>query len=311
MEQQWERSWIRWKLAKSGMGMLVLDFPPFQSVDHHAYTMGNKDGTDTVYCLDANSGKVVWKYSYPCKLNPIQYEGGPNATPTYHDQKIYVLSKEGHLFCLEAKTGKMLWSNHTKTFDITPPKFGFASSPFIHKDLVILNVGTGGTALNKDTGKVVWKSDSGEDDKCYATPFPFSIEGKNALAFFVGDKLLAIDPLTGAEYWQIPWKSKYNVHAPAPAFFKNKVFVSAGVNKDCVLFDLAAGKPKQIWENKNLRNDFLNAIYYKGHLYGIDGSASRRSRLVCLNAETGEVKWKNPDLGFRKSFVGRWEAYYT
>ena len=51
------------------------------------YSMGNDDGTDYVYALDAKTGKVVWEYSYACALTPNLYEGGPNATPTVHEGK--------------------------------------------------------------------------------------------------------------------------------------------------------------------------------------------------------------------------------
>ena len=274
-------------------------FSSITVVGNRAYTMGNRDNTDTIYCLNSDrSGEILWTYSYPCKLDPNQYEGGPNTTPTYHNQKIYVLSKEGHIFCLEAEKGKVVWSAHTKDFGITPPGFGFSGSPVIHGNLLLLNVGTGGAALKKNTGEIIWKSESKGDDKCYATPFPFSRKGKDAYAFFVGEKLLTIDPLTGSQYWQIPWKSTYNVHTPSPTFFNNKVFVSAGHNKKCSLFDVTGDKPKIIWENKNMHNDFLNSIYHKGYLYGIDGAASRRAKLVCLDAATGNIQWKNTDIGF-------------
>ena len=118
------------------------------------------------------------------------------------------------------------------------------------------------------------------------------------LHFLSANKLLAINPANGSEYWHIPWETKYNVHPSSPAYFKNKLFLSAGVNKECALYNLEGNAPKLIWKNKNLRNDFLTSIYHGGYLYGIDGNASRRSRLACIDANSGDVRWKNNEIGF-------------
>src|SRR5690606_14448176 len=64
------------------------------------YTMGNENDTDTVYCLDAKTGKEIWKHSYPCPLDPNVYEGGPNATPILDGKNVFTLSRKGDLFCL-------------------------------------------------------------------------------------------------------------------------------------------------------------------------------------------------------------------
>ena len=275
-----------------------IGFSSISVVGDRLYTIGNQNDTDTIYCLKVDNGQVIWKHSYPCKLNPNQYEGGPNSTPTYNNQRIYVLSKEGHIFCLDADNGKVIWSAHTKGMGIRPPRWGFSGSPVVKRNRVILAIGLGGAALDKRTGKVIWKSESGEDDKCYAAPLPFLWKNKEAMAFFVGNKLLAVDPQTGSQYWHIPWESKYNIHPASPAFIDDHMFVSAGLEKDCALYDLSGDTPKMIWQNKNLRNDFLNSIYYKGALFGISGSASRRCELVCLSPKTGKVLWKNTDIGF-------------
>ncbi len=275
-------------------------FSSIAVVDGRVYTIGNRNDYDTVFCLNAKDGKIIWTYSYPCKLNPLQYEGGPNTTPTFSSNKLYVLGKEGQLFCFNPKNGAVLWSDHLSKHQINPPKFGFSCSPIIYKDLLILNVGQGGAAFDKNNGRLVWKSQSGDDDKCYATPLKIGWKGLDSFTFFVGDALLNINPLDGSEHWRILWKTKYNVHPSAPAYFSDNLFVSAGNKKGCALYSLAIGNdsPELLWSNKNMHNNLLNSIYDDGFLYGIDGSASRRSRLKCIDANTGAVRWKNDAIGF-------------
>jgi hypothetical protein len=114
------------------------------------YTAGNfnKD-TDALSCLDAASGKQLWRHEYPEPLAPKFYSGGCSATPTVHDGKVYFASKSGKVFCLNADTGKVIWN---KEFGRKPPTWGFASSALIRGKAVIFNAGSSGMAYDKDSG---------------------------------------------------------------------------------------------------------------------------------------------------------------
>ncbi len=286
------------KIAPLWTAAVGTGFSSVAVVGDRLFTMGNADETDTVYCLSAADGSVVWRHSYPCKLIPLQYEGGPNTTPTWHEKKVYTLGKEGQLYCLAADNGSVVWSHDLREGGVQAPKFGLSGSPVVTGDIVLINAGSGGAAFHKDTGAVVWKSTPGEDDKCYATPALFTHESKVAAAFFVGDRLIAIDPATGKELWRVPWSTKYDVHPVAPVFFDNKMFVSAGNDKDCALYQLDANGPTLLWEKDTMSNQLLNSIYREGSLFGVDGSTGRRSSVVCLDAVTGDVRWSNPDTGY-------------
>src|ERR1041385_7047606 len=156
-ETGWAAQWpaggpkILWK-AKVGIG-----FASFAVGDGRACTVGNKDDTDTVFCFDANTGAVVWKFSHPSKLDPKFYEGGPSATPTVDGDRVYTFSKRGVLHCLGAAKGDVIWSKDLmKELNAEMPTWGFASSVYIEGDLAIVNAGSAGAALDKKTGKVVW-----------------------------------------------------------------------------------------------------------------------------------------------------------
>ena len=265
--------------------------------DGRAYTMGNKEGKDIVYCLNTDTGKIVWQYNYSCKLDPNLYEGGPNATPTISDGKVYSLSREGHMYCLDAKTGKALWARFAQEdFDAIPPTWGFSGSPTVLGKVVVYNVGSAGLALDKETGRQVWST--GGENAGYATPVPYTLYDHTWVALFAADRLIGINPKNGEELWQYEWITPYKVNAAVPVFFNNFVFVSSGYNTGCALVDVSKSKPNEVWRNKQLRNQFSSSVLWRNHIFGIDGNANRRSKLICLELASGTAKWSSKKIGF-------------
>src|SRR5262249_17670557 len=121
---------------------------------------GGFAGKERVLCLDVADGKVIWKHEYDCPYK-IYYPDGPRCTPLVHQGKVYTLGGMGDLVCLDAKKGDVLWSkNLAKEYKTEPPVWGYAAHPLIDGDLLYTLAGGEGSnvvALNKDTGREVWK----------------------------------------------------------------------------------------------------------------------------------------------------------
>jgi outer membrane protein assembly factor BamB len=125
--------------------------------DGRVYTIGNKKKTDTIYCLDADTGTEIWTYSYPCVGEGKGYPG-PASTPTVDGGHVYTLSREGHFFCLDAKSGKVIWSRHVvEDFGAKTPEWEYASSPLILDNMVIVDAGMA-LAVDRATGNLIWKT---------------------------------------------------------------------------------------------------------------------------------------------------------
>src|SRR5262245_47346692 len=77
----------------------------------NAFARTRVAGVERVLCLDAATGKEVWKHEYPCEY-AISYPGGPRCTPTVDGDRVYSLGAMGDLVCLDAKTGKPLWAHN-------------------------------------------------------------------------------------------------------------------------------------------------------------------------------------------------------
>ena len=275
---------IVWKI-EIGTG-----FSAVSVVDGRAYTMANinKD-TDVVYCLDALTGQEQWRHEYPEPLNPKFYDGGCSATPTVHEGKVYTISKKGAAFCLDAKTGDVIWE---RNLDFKPPTWGFAGSVLILDDLAIYNVGSAGLGLNKATGEVVWKSDN--DVSGYATPVPYQKDGTTKVCLFGKDSVMGLDPETGTVLWSYPWQTKHDVNAANPIIHDEKVFITSGYGHGCALIDISSSELKLVWENKNMRSQMSGPVLIDGFLYGIDDN-----QLACVEWTTGRQQWteKAPGKG--------------
>lgn len=294
-ETGWTSDWsgagpaIRWR-AQVGTG-----FSTVAVNVGRVFTMGNENGTDTVHALDAESGIVLWRHSYPCELDPRYYEGGPGATPTVDGDRVYTFSKKGHVFCLQAATGQVIWSADIReALSLELPEWSFAGSPLIHGDLVILNAGPAGTALDKHTGKIAWSSGTGRSG--YATPLPFTHAGRDGVAIFSAKALLAVEPGTGRELWRFPWESSREVNAADPLIHGNRMFISTSTGS--ALLEFSDRHITPVWVKKGFFINYFNpAVLLDGHIYGLDGTTHRPTALICIELESGELKWKQAGFG--------------
>jgi outer membrane protein assembly factor BamB len=261
------------------------------------YTMGNNGSdTDTIWCLDAATGKVNWKHSYPCPLDAKYYEGGTSSTPIVDGEHVYSISRKGNLFCLDAATGKVLWSkNLPAELNCEIPTWGFAGSPLVDGDLLILNVGSAGLGLNKKTGAVVWHS--GEGASGYSTAVPFQSGDKHLVVFAASETIEAVDPATGKSAWTYPWKTQYDMNAPDPIISGDRVFISSGYGHGSAMLDIHRGKPSFVWANKEFRNHINSSVLWHGFLYGVDDISNTQYALKCVSWDTGEEKWSEPKFG--------------
>ena len=281
---------VVWK-ARVGLG-----FASFAVAGGRVYTTGHADDADTVWCLDADSGKVLWKYSYPSDLGDKFFEGGTTGSPTVADGRVFTLSRWGDVFCLDAASGKVLWSlNVQKQTGALQPGWGFGGSPLVLENRVILNVGEAGLALDKTSGSIVWKS--GTKEAGYSTPLPWKHGPETLVLLANATAYLAVDAATGREAWRVRWLTEYGVNAADPIVQGERMFISSGYGKGAALFQLGAAEPAQLWKSKTLRTQMNPAVLIEGHLYGVDGDTTSKAVLKCVEFASGTEKWAQPGFG--------------
>lgn len=272
-------------------------FSSFAVAGGRAYTLGHDDGKDRVFCLDAETGRVLWSHAYPSDLDPTNnFEGGPTATPAVDGDRVYTLSRWGDVFAFEAARGKVVWSKNVQKETGAPvPSWGFSGSPLVLDDLLVLNLGAAGAALDKATGRLLWKSAA--EEAGYSTPFPLKRGEERLVLLGSGTAYLAVDPRTGREAWSVRWLTEYGVNAADPVADGDRLFLSSGYGKGAALLKLGAGGPEVVWQNKSMRNQMNPSVLLDGHLYGVDGNTTDRAKLKCLELATGQEKWAETGIG--------------
>lgn len=278
--------------------------------DGRLYTMGNSERLvetpvgggrtgkkleemDEVFCLDPNSGEILWVHAYLSPLTPYLYEGGPSATPTIADSNVYTFSKQGMAYCLDANDGVVLWqSDLVADYGMRVPTYGFAGSPYVDANMVIYNAGTHGLALHAADGMLAWET--GTNRAGYSTPVPFDLDGQRYVVLMGERTFAAVQAQTGEVLWEHPWVTQYNANIPDPVVDSNLVFVSTGYQEGSALFDVATGRVIELWFQKNMQTWLNSSVLWQGYLYGPNDMGKA---LTCIERDTGWIMWTRGGFG--------------
>ncbi len=291
-ETGWQSVWPAAGPKRLWRASVGTGFASVSVSEGRVFTLGNDDNTDTLYCFDAGTGDILWKHAYQQQLAPKYYEGGPSATPTVAGDSVFTFSKSGGVRCIGASSGALIWKKDLATeLKLKEPAWGFAGSPLVQGDRVIFNAGDSGVALDKRSGAVVWRSPEGPAG--YSTPVPFPAGDQPGLALMGKDALIAVRADLGTVLWRYSWETRYDVNAADPVIVGgDRFFITSGYNHGCALVQVTGGQPALLWENKHMRSQITSPVLWKGHLYGVDDN-----QLVCLDVETGRLKWTDRSVG--------------
>ena len=258
---------------------------------------GGLDGKERILCLDARTGKEVWKHQYDCHYT-VSYPAGPRCTPTVHAGKVYTLGSEGNLCCLDAKTGKVLWSkDFVKDYAAKTPIWGFTGHPLIDGKKLICLVGGKGSllvAFDKDTGMEVWKSLDAKDPG-YSPPSIVTAGGKRQLLIWDPERIHSADPETGKPYWSVELKPAYGMSIMAPQKRGDFLF-AGGIGFVSAVYRLDGIKePALVWKgNRDIGLSPVNStpLLEDDTIYGVDQPGQVRA----VDLATGKRLWGTTTL---------------
>jgi len=266
-----------------------------------AFTQGYRDNQNTLYCLQADTGKMVWAFSYPSGLGDKYFQGGSRSTPTFAEGKIYLQGHEGPLFCLEAKTGKVVWEKHlVEDFGGNCPTWGYAGAPLFFKGRIIVQTGSKKgslLALDAESGKEIWRG--GDAEAGYASPYIRASKPSEIVVF--NQQGLAIHSLAnGGVTSSYQHRTRYDVNAAQPLDLGSKVLVASGYGKGAAMLELTESQPKVLWESDEVACQMASLVHQGEFAYGIHGQTgakASRATLFCLDLTEGRKVWEERGFG--------------
>jgi outer membrane protein assembly factor BamB len=257
---------------------------------------------ERVLCLDWQTGRTLWTHSYLCPYESVSYTAGPRAAVSVDEGRAYVLGTMGHLHCLDAASGTVLWKKDPgKDYDVRVPIWGCSAAPLVDGDLVIVQLGAGDGAcvvgLDKRTGAEKWRAL--DDPASYSAPIIIRQAGHRVLVCWTGANVVGLSPATGEVYWKHPFPPRRMViNVPTPVLDANRLFLTAFYDGALMLQlrqDELGVEP--LWRRRGVserQTDSLHAMISAPHLdgdyvYGVDSYGELR----CLDAKTGDRIWED------------------
>ncbi len=264
------------------------------------FTMWDKGKSQYLVCLDAQTGKELWRYRVD--ENYVSSWGdGPLATPIVDQNIVYAVSTNGFLHAVNIETGNVIWSqNLSKEYDFKLPVYGYSVSPMIENEKLFIEIGGkknfAFAALNKNTGELLWHSQT--DEPAYSSPIAITINNRCQIVFMSVKGLYSLSPEDGSLLWDYDWESRcpstgMALNSISPFFIApDKIFISSAFG-DVSGGDLIQVIEKEkkfatrtLWHSDEMNNSLHSSVYFENHIYGFD-----KKILKCIDATSGKVKW--------------------
>ena len=262
------------------------------------YTQEQRGEEEIVACYRVSTGAPVWRHRDPVRFWESNGGPGPRGTPTLSGGRVYTFGATGILNALDARTGAVVWSrNVSAETSRKVPDWGFASSPLVVDDVVI--VAASGTLAGYDvaTGRQRWVGP--RQFGSYSSPHRATIDGVPQVLLLSGSGAISLAPASGRQLWQHDWETGgTTIVQPALTDDGNIVINGiaatggAGTRRLAVSHKADGWNVEERWTSNGLKPYFNDFVIHKGHAYGFDGNI-----LASIDLEDGVRKWKGGRYG--------------
>ena len=276
-------------------------YASFTVGEGRAYTIEQRRSRETITAYDVQTGRELWAFGYPALFDEILGGAGPRATPVYRDGLVYALGAKGDLYCVSARTGKPKWSKNILADNAAPNQhWGMAESPLIVDGMVVVTPGGAPdksiVAYDRLTGAPVWRA---LDDRAgYTSPILATLAGRRQIVWLSGQRAVGLAPENGALLWDYAFPAQMDMNCAQPVVVDaDSVLLSSSPGPGAALLTITKTgdgyAARAVWQNNRMKNKFNSSVFYQGYIYGLDESI-----LACIDARTGELKWKGGRYGY-------------
>lgn len=271
----------------------------FVTIGDVAFTQEQRGEEEATVALDIASGQELWSHTDQGRFWEVVAGAGPRSTPTFAAGKLYAQGASGTLDCLDAATGKLIWSRDIKA-DAgvkVPPQWGYSSSPLVASGVVVTFAGGKGKGLvayDAITGEPKWQA--GKASHTYSSPQLFTAGGMEQVLMVSDRGLESLELATGKLVWEHPWEIQGMFRVSQPHVVEDKILLCTGMSNGSKLLSVAQKDGKwnvsETWFTKEYSPYFNDGVSHEGFLYGFDGPI-----FMCLDLATGKKQWKKGRYG--------------
>jgi outer membrane protein assembly factor BamB len=268
-------------------------------VGDRLYAFTREGGDEVVRCLEAGTGKEVWKGKYPAVeiTGPAGGFKGPRGTPAVAEGKVCAFGVGGTISCFDAGSGQLAWRKETKG----TPGFKTSYSPVIAEGKCVVHSG-GGRGKGGGKGEVVaydlkdgneaWKWQG--DAPAYSSPVLMTVDGTKMVVTMSASNVLGIGLADGKLLWQARFSaSRYGNTVTPLVDGSTIIYAGSGTGTVAATVEKTADgfKLRQLWKSDQSPHLYNTPTLKDGKIYGLSGSGRGASKLYCLDAKTGDVLW--------------------
>ncbi len=262
-------------------------------VDGRVFTQEQRGEQEVVACYRLATGEPVWVHADPVRFYESNAGAGPRGTPTWHDGRIYALGATGVLNALEARTGARVWTRDVgRDTERATPEWGFAGSPLVWGDLVIVAATGTLAAYDRATGALRWRGPG--DGKSYSSPHLVELGGVPQVVLMSGKGATSVAPADGKVLWTHAWEN-FAIVQPA-VLGAGELLIStgdrAGARRIAVAATGGSWTVEERWTSNRLKPYFNDFVLHRGHAYGFDSGI-----LACIELGEGKAVWKGGRYG--------------
>jgi outer membrane protein assembly factor BamB len=273
------------------------------------FTMFRRDPHhEIITSLDASSGKTVWQYEFDSGrtgTKDLTYGPGPHVEPLVTGGKVFGIGIAGKMFCLDEKTGKVVWS-HDLVADFGAEEMGrgYGNNPLAYKDTLLAPIGGAGRAiiaLSQADGKLVWTNKENFKN-AYSSPILIRANGEEQAIFFMSDEILGLNPSTGVLLWKHKHSTEWGLNISMPVWAGGHLlYMSSAYDGGSRVLELTRETNTVVtekWFSNKMRIHITDAILKNNFVLGSSGDFGP-SFLTAVDINTGKELWR--DRSFAKA----------
>ena len=263
---------------------------------NHFYTQEQRGDDEIVACYNLATGEPVWRHRDAARFYESNAGAGPRATPTLSNGRVYTFGATGILNALNARDGSVVWSRNAASDTKTKtPAWGFASSPLVVGDVVVVATAGVLAAYDAATGQPRWRGPA--DKGGYSSPQLATINGVAQIILLNGEGTTSVSPSDGKLLWKHEWPGDGIVQPTVIAgsdvlIGSGSGMASVGLRRIAVAQGADGWKVEERWTSNGLKPYYNDFVVHEGHAFGFDGSI-----LACVALGDGKRKWKGGRYG--------------